>query len=729
MLSKELSYIIQRGFEVAFGEKSEYLTLEHIFLALISNESGQAMLADLGADPDEMIADLKRHLAENLEIATDAGTKKYRPIETPALSRVFTDMLTHVESSGKQEATAGDFLAAIFAEENSYACYLLKKANIERLDVLEYVTEEDQPEVKESKQSDKKVKFLEQFATNLTTKAEMGEVDPVIGRNKELLEMVRTLGRKKKNNPLLVGESGVGKTAMVDLLAAEVAAGRVPDFLHGTQIYSVDLGSVVAGTKYRGEFEKRLKGILAELNEIPNAILFIDEIHNIIGAGSASGSMDASSMLKPILSDGKLRCIGATTYSEFKKFFDKEKALTRRFEKIDIAEPDSELTIEILTGLKEHYEKFHGVTYTPAAIKKAVDLSVKYIQNRYLPDKAIDLLDEAGVKRRMENSHEPISDIDIENLVAEKLNIPSKIVSADDQQVLISLDSDLKSRIFGQNHAIEQLVSAIKRNKAGLNEAEKPIGSFLFTGPSGVGKTALAKEMADLLRIGFVRFDMSEYMEKHTVSRLIGAPAGYVGYEEGGLLTEAIRKHPHCVLLLDEIEKAHVDALNILLQIMDNSSLTDTGGIKVDFKNVVLIMTSNLGSKETRQIGFNQDGLFTSDNAVKKFFSPEFRNRLDGIVHFNALSKDVVKSIVKKFIAKLADQVKERKVSVKISTAAVDYLAEKGYSTELGARPLSRLIQEEIKTPLTDMLLFGELKNGGVLKIECKKEKIVLKVN
>ena len=729
MLNKELSHIIQRGFETAYQEKSEYLTLEHIFLAFLRRESGQQIISDLGADPSEMAEQLQSYLTKNLEVAADADSKKYRPQETPSLSRVFTDMLTHVESSGKNEATLGDFLAAVFSEENSYACFLLKRAEIDRLAVVEYLTDSEQPDVKESVQTEKKKNYLEQFSTELTAKAQKGEIDPVIGRGKELLEMIRTLGRKKKNNPLLVGESGVGKTAMVDLLAAEITAGKVPDFLQNTRIFSVDLGSVVAGTKYRGEFEKRLKGIISELEEIPNAILFVDEIHNIIGAGSASGSLDASSMLKPVLSDGKLRCIGATTYSEFKKFFDKEKALTRRFEKIDIAEPDSELTIEILTGLKEHYEKFHKVAYSREAIKKAVDLSVKYIQNRYLPDKAIDLLDEAGVKRRMENSNTEISGEDIENLIAEKLNIPSKVVSADDQAVLHDLDKELKNRIFGQNPAIEQLVSAIKRNKAGLNEPEKPIGSFLFTGPSGVGKTALAKELADLLRVGFVRFDMSEYMEKHTVSRLIGAPAGYVGYEEGGLLTEAIRKHPHCILLLDEIEKAHVDVLNILLQIMDSSSLTDTGGIRVDFKNVILIMTSNLGSKETKQIGFNPTAGFTADNAVKKFFSPEFRNRLDGIVNFAELSREIVKNIVRKFIRKLGEQVKERNVTVKISPAAVDYLAGKGYNTELGARPLSRLIQEEIKTPLTDLLLFGELKNGGVLKIECKKEKIVLKVN
>lgn len=731
MISKDLNTLLNNSFMIAKQRNSEFLTTEHVFLSILGSEEGYAILEDLGLDIENTIKDIEAYLDKYDERVLDSDVD-YRPLETVQLNRVLNDMLMHVESSGKFHATIGDLLVSLFVADKSFCVSYLKKNGIERLDVVEYVTESDIPEIREDEEKPAKSKksYLDDFATELVSSSLEGNLDPVIGRESELSQMVRVLCRRKKNNPMVVGESGVGKTALVEGFANLVAEDKVPDILKDTKVYLVEMGGVIAGTKFRGEFEKRLKGILNELSEIDNAILFIDEIHNIIGAGSATGSLDASSILKPVLQSGKIRCIGTTTYSEFKRFFDKEKALSRRFERIDIDEPSTELTIQILEGLKEKYEEFHDVKYATDAIKASVELSKKFIQGRFLPDKAIDLIDDAGAGYRTGERFGKSNKITakyIENLISKKLKISSLTVETDDKTKLKNLEPALKNRIFGQNTAVEQITTAVKRNKAGLGADEKPIGCFLFTGPSGVGKTALAKELASTLGIKFERFDMSEYMEKHTVSRLIGAPAGYVGYDEGGLLTESIRKNPHMVLLLDEVEKAHTDVLNVLLQIMDSATLTDTSGVKVDFKNVILIMTSNLGSKETKGIGFGQRTDYASDTAVKKFFSPEFRNRLDAIINFNNLDRKIMLQIVDKFISELSVQLDKKKVSIKLSRKAKELLADKGYSDTLGARPLLRVIQSEVKDVITDELLFGDLSSGGIVKIGAREGKLTFK--
>ena len=742
MVSKNLSEIINSSFILAKNRNSEYLTVDHLFLAILKDKKGRSFFEAFDISIQDFINMLEEYLEKTSQIVENPD-KDFAPVQTVALNRVFNDMLFHIESSGKKEATVSDLIVSLFVETKSYSVQLLEKNGIDKLEILEFVTELDKPEEKDENEiiDEKEIKkdesLLEKYTINLNKLAIKGKIDPLIGRSNETEQIIRTLLKRKKNNPMLVGEAGVGKTAMIEGLALDITNGNVPEMLLDCEIYSVDMGSIVAGTKFRGEFEKRFKGIMDEISKVKNPILFIDEIHNIIGAGSASGSMDASNLLKPILSSGEIMCIGTTTYSEYKKFFDKEKALSRRFEKIDISEPTNELTYGILQGLKNNYEIFHSVKYEDEALKKAIDLSVRFINNRFLPDKAIDLMDEIGAETRYLNSKKEnrrkikrkITPKDIENIISKKLNIPSKTISNDDKKSLKDLEKSLKSVIFGQNTAIEKLTTSIKRNKAGLSEEDKPIGSFLFTGPSGVGKTAVTKELANTLSVHFARFDMSEYMEKHTVSRLIGAPAGYVGYEEGGLLTETIRKNPYCVLLLDEIEKAHVDVLNVLLQIMDNSTLTDTTGIKVNFKNVILIMTSNLGSKEAKSIGFNKDTSLKTDTAVKKFFSPEFRNRLDSIVEFNSLDRKIMSKIVVKFIKELENQLTEKNINISISASAIEHLSKKGYSEELGARPLARIIQEEIKNPLTDEILFGKLsgKDGGKIRISLKNNEILLK--
>jgi len=750
MVSKNLSEIINSSFILAKNRNSEYLTVDHLFLAILLDEAGNSFFSDFDIPVKDFINMLEDYLEKTTQVVENPS-KDYAPVQSVALNRVFNDMLFHVESSGKKEATVSDLIVSLFVEEKSYSVQLLEKNGIDKLEILEYVTEIDKPEEKDDISTNSETDFnnstktkkdekslLDKYTTNLNILALEGKIDPLIGRDNETDQIIRTLLKRKKNNPMLVGEAGVGKTAMIEGLALDIINKTVPEMLLDCEIYSIDMGNLVAGTKFRGEFEKRFKGVMEEIAEVKNPILFIDEIHNIIGAGSASGSMDASNLLKPILTAGDIKCIGTTTYSEYKKFFDKEKALSRRFEKIDISEPSKELTYDILQGLKKNYEDFHKVKYEDEALKKAIDLSVRFINNRFLPDKAIDIMDETGADIQFSNSKKEknnkkskrkVNSKDIEKIISKKLNIPSKTINNDDKKGLKNLEISLKSSIFGQDTAIEQLVTSIKRNKAGLSEEEKPIGSFLFTGPSGVGKTAVTKELANSLSVHFARFDMSEYMEKHTVSRLIGAPAGYVGYEEGGLLTETIRKNPYCVLLLDEIEKAHVDVLNVLLQIMDNSTLTDTTGIKVNFKNVILIMTSNLGSKEAKSIGFNKDTSLKTDTAVKKFFSPEFRNRLDSIVEFNSLNKKIMSNIVVKFIKELENQLSEKKIQISISKTAIEYLSNKGYSEELGARPLARIIQEEIKNPLTDEILFGKLsgKNGGKVNVGLKKGDLELK--
>jgi ATP-dependent Clp protease ATP-binding subunit ClpA len=637
-------------------------------------------------------------------------------------------MVAHTQTSGKGNASVEDMFVAILKNEKSFATYVLKQQGVERIDILEEISHKDFDEtpLNNNQNEEKENDVLAKNSTELVAMAKKGEIDPIIGREVEIARVIEILSRRKKNNPLLVGEPGVGKTAIAEGLALEIAQKRVPLSLQHSKLFSLDMGSMVAGTKYRGDFEKKLKTLLKEISQIKDAILFIDEIHTIVGAGSVSGSsMDASNILKPLLANGKLRCIGATTFAEYRNDFSKDKALSRRFAKVDVNEPSSEDTIAILNGLKEKYEEFHGVKYSPSAIKMAVELSKKFIQDRFLPDSAIDVIDEVGATKKLEieaKKSKPktvtITQKDVEQTVAKMAHIPPKSATKSDLTLLKSLERSMQKRIFGQDKAISTIVQAIKINKAGLGGDKKPIGSFLFTGPTGVGKTEVAKELSFQLGIHFERFDMSEYMEAHTISRLIGAPAGYVGFEKGGLLTEAIRKHPHCVLLLDEIEKAHPDLMSLLLQVMDNAELTDNNGNKADFQNVILIMTSNLGASEANVMGFTKDEKLNEDKAIKKFFAPEFRNRLDATVNFGALSLDVVAQVVSKFISDLETQISNKNIKISLSIKAKKELARLGYDKLMGARPLNRVIAQHIKQPLTDEILFGQLKNGGSVHID-----------
>jgi ATP-dependent Clp protease ATP-binding subunit ClpA len=621
---------------------------------------------------------------------------------------------------------------AILKDEKSYASYLLKKLGIQRVDILEEIAHKEPDEENSENENDVDNKVLDKNSTELVAVAKKGEIDPVIGRDNEISRVIEILSRRKKNNPILVGEPGVGKTAIAEGLALEIANERVPEFLLKAKVFSLDMGSLIAGTKYRGDFEKKLKSLLKEVVKIPNAILFIDEIHTIVGAGSVGGSaMDASNILKPMLANGKLRCIGATTFSEFRNDFSKDKALSRRFAKVDVNEPSIEDSITILEGLKSKYEEYHGVKYSKSAITSAVELSKKYITDRFLPDCAIDVIDEVGASKKILLASElktksekniTITHKDVETTIAKMAHIPAKSATKSDLTLLKSLEKNMQKRVFGQDKAISLIVQSIKRNKAGLGLDKKPIGSFLFTGPTGVGKTEVAKELSAQLGIHFERFDMSEYMEAHTISRLIGAPAGYVGFEQGGLLTEAIRKHPHTVLLLDEIEKAHPDLMSILLQVMDNAELTDNSGNKADFQNVVLIMTSNLGATEANVMGFAKNEKLNENKAINKFFAPEFRNRLDSVVTFDSLSIDIVAKVAGKFIEDLEKQLIDKKIKIEVSAKAKKELATLGYDKAMGARPLNRVISDKIKNPLTDEILFGKLKKGGFVKIDFEKE-------
>ncbi|MBN1969962.1 MAG: AAA family ATPase [Candidatus Delongbacteria bacterium] len=726
MISKELGILIGRGYALAKEQHSEYLTVEHIFISMLNDPLCSKMLQELGLDVDQALIDTNEYLIKHL-----IKTKKIsesNPVETVAVSKIFTDMLMHAESSGKTSVNYGDLLASLLSYEESFSYHYLTSHDITRLDVLEYITENNDEIENESKPSTDKKSLLAEHSENLTEKARNGETDPLVGRENEIDEIIRILARKRKNNPLLVGEPGVGKTAIVEGLAQKIINGEVPDFLKEKNIYSINMSSVVAGTKYRGEFEKRLKEIIEELVSNDNNILLIDEIHNIIGTGSTTGSLDAAGILKPILNGNKLKCIGTTTYHDFKKHLDKEKGLIRRFEKIDINEPNIEETITILIGLKNQFENFHGVKIEDDAIPAAVDLSVKYMNNKFLPDKAIDIIDDACAHVKINDKNGRICSAVISKIVSNRLAIPEQNLETEDKMLMKNLANKLKSRIFGQDKAINIVTDCIKRNRAGLGNEEKPIGSFLFTGPSGVGKTALAREIAKTLNIHFERFDMSEYMEKHTVARLIGAPAGYVGYDEGGLLTEAVRKHTHAVLLLDEIEKAHNDVLNILLQVMDSASLTDTTGIKVDFKNIILIMTSNLGSKEMGRIGFVKSDGFQTSTAVNKFFSPEFRNRLDSIVEFSQLNHEIMLSIVDKFIGELKFTLKKKKIELTITNEAREKLSTLGYSDSLGARPMERVIAQKVRDRLTDEILFGKLVNGGLVEVDLTDNEIDVRI-
>jgi ATP-dependent Clp protease ATP-binding subunit ClpA len=720
MISAELNSVFQKALMFAKDQRHEYLTIEHVFFALLGSKEGVHVIKECGGDVAAMREALGNYLMNTMERLPEDVNQE--PFETVALSRLIDKMIRHIQSAQKEQAEVGDLMAVIYEEENTYAYLLLLEHDISRVDVLDAISHRDI----ETQSSSENESYLDKFTMNLVEIAKEGKIDPVIGRQEEIDRVVQTLCRRKKNNPLLVGEPGVGKTAIAEGLAIEIAQNRVPVILKDAPLFALDLSAMLAGTKYRGDFEKRLKGVLDELKKYDNAILFIDEIHTLVGAGAVSGgSMDASNQLKPALASGELKCMGATTYGEYRNVFEKDRALSRRFAKIDIEEPSKEDTLLILKGLRERYEKHHGLKFTDKALKAAVDLSKKYITDRFLPDIAIDLMDEAGASfHLLKKKRSTVTPLDVEKIISKITGVPTSKIAEDDVEKLASLENELRSKVIGQDKAVAKVALSIKRSRAGLNREDKPIASFLFSGPTGVGKTELAKSLALIMGVHFERFDMSEYMEKHALSRLVGAPPGYVGYEQGGLLTEAIRKHPYTVLLLDEIEKAHPELINILLQVMDSATLTDNNGYKANFKNVVLIMTSNIGATERNVMGFNADSSLSRNEALKSFFTPEFRNRLDGVIEFSALNIDIVKAIVEKFIDELNVQLKSKKIKIALTPKAIGYLAQMGYDKEMGARPLERVIQEHIKDPLTEELLFGRLKDGGSVNLDYDKQLI-----
>lgn len=723
MISVALNDVFKGAVDYAKEHHHEYLTVDHLFLSIIESSSGSAILKTLDADIAVLKADIVEHITETIPVVKES----MEPFETVALSRTINDMMTHIHTAGRAEASIGDMLAAIFMQEHSYAVYLMKKEGLSRVDVLEVISHRhDQSLPNEVEAEKSKESFLEKYTIELVSLAKTGKIDPVIGRKDEIERVMQTLCRRKKNNPLLVGEPGVGKTAIAEGLALRISEDDVPKVLKGSKVYALDMGALVAGTKYRGDFEKRLKGIIKELSEQKEAIMFIDEIHTMVGAGATSGgSMDASNLLKPALARGELKCIGATTYSEYRNFFDKDKALSRRFAKIDVEEPSVEDTFIILKGVQHKYEAYHRIKFSDEALRSAIDLSVKYLHDRFLPDKAMDIIDEVGAHFMLRGKENiTVKTKDIELSVSKSLKLPSTVVGRSDSDKLKTLNKDIAAHIIGQDEAIAAMSTAIKRSYAGLNGEDRPIGSFLFVGPTGVGKTALATQLAKTMDVNFERLDMSEYMEPHAISRLVGAPPGYVGYEQGGLLTEMIKKHPHTVLLLDEIEKAHPDIMNILLQVMDGAKLTDNNGVVSDFKNVILIMTSNLGTKEANVMGFNKDTSVKTDNALKSFFSPEFRNRLTATIEFNTLSLETLITIVDREIAKLNTLLNSKKIKIKLSKKAKEYLANEGYDERYGARHIARVIDLKIKEALTDEMLFGKLKKGGSVKVGYKKEKL-----
>lgn len=715
MVSSELNAIFQKALAFARHQRHEYLTIEHVMLALLNSGEGEAVIRECGGNVEQMREALGTYLIRMIEPLPEETTQE--PFETVALARMVEGMMHHVRSAQKEYADVGDLLAAIYEENHTYACMLLHEYGIERVDVLEAISHRDLDALSVTDQSDS---ALAQYAINLIVQARAGKIDPVIGRVNEIERSIQTLCRRKKNNPLLIGEPGVGKTAIAEGLALRIVSGEVPSLLEDAEIFALDLGAMLAGTKYRGDFEKRLKAVMDEVSEHPNAILFIDEIHTIVGAGAVGGgSMDASNQLKPALASGAIKCMGATTHAEYRNVFEKDRALSRRFARIEVGEPSMEESFLILKGLKERYEKHHGVKYTDKALRSAVELSKKYITDRFLPDVAIDLIDEAGAAFHLKtHKRTTITPNDIENVIEKMTGIPTSKMGSDERLKLSTLEEDLKALVIGQDHAIAQVVKSIKRSYAGLNPEHKPIASFLFAGPTGVGKTELAKSLSEVMGIYFERFDMSEYMEKHALSRLIGAPPGYVGFEQGGLLVETVRKHPYMVLLLDEIEKAHPDLINVLLQVMDSATLTDNTGFKANFANVILVMTSNIGASERSVMGFNADSSISRHEALKSFFTPEFRNRLDGVIEFGALPLSVVEGIVDKFIRELNIQLKAKKVTVVLSDNAKAYLAKIGYDKAMGARPLGRVISEKIKDPLVDEMLFGRLSGGGKVSVD-----------
>ena len=745
MFSKDLEQTIGQCYKRAREARHEFMTVEHLLLALLENPSAQAVLKATGADSNRLRDDLEQAIEASVSRLAEDDGRDTQP--TLGFQRVLQRAVYHVQSSGKKEVTGANVLVAIFGEKDSHAVYFLNQQDVTRLDIVNYLShgiakqgEENesagQPEGEgkaDGAEGDGKGDALTEFASNLNDLARQGRIDPLVGRGDEIERTIQVLCRRRKNNPLYVGEAGVGKTALAEGLAKRIVDGEVPDVLLDAVIYSLDLGALVAGTKYRGDFEKRLKGVLAAIKKIPGAILFVDEIHTIIGAGSASGgTMDASNLIKPALASGELRCIGSTTFQEYRGIFEKDRALARRFQKIDIVEPTVGETYEILQGLKPKYEAHHGVTYADDALQAAVDLSVKHIGDRLLPDKAIDVIDEAGARQRLlplETRKELIDVEEIETIVAKMARIPAKQVSSSDKDVLQHLERNLKMVIFGQDPAIETLASAIKLARSGLGNPDKPIGNFLFAGPTGVGKTEVTKQLALQLGIELVRFDMSEYMEPHSVSRLIGAPPGYVGFDQGGLLTEKIVKTPHCVLLLDEVEKAHPDIFNILLQVMDRGVLTDTNGREANFKNVILVMTTNAGATQAarRSIGFTkQDHSTDAMEVIRRSFTPEFRNRLDAIVQFQGLGFEHILRVVDKFIIELEMLLQEKHVSLSATPAARDWLAQHGFDPLMGARPMARLIQDKVKRPLADELLFGKLVGGGRVSIDVREGELVV---
>ncbi len=747
MMSRSLMQAIALAVMEMRSRRHECLTVEHLLLAMTREQLGRVILKGCGADIPALRKDLEEYLSRYLPPVSEEPAPESEVLQTEALERVLEHAVAHVHSSGRKQADIGDVLAAMFHDAESWAAYYLKKQGIDRLRVIEFVSHElpeilrqithqgrraqARPEGEETEDGGEaavRASALERYTVDLVEKAKQGGIDPLIGRESEVGRLFEVLSRRRKNNPLLVGEPGTGKTAIAEGLAWRIAQGDVPPSFKDTPVYALDLGSLLAGSKYRGDFEARIKGVVAELKEKKGAILFIDEIHTIVGAGSTSGgSMDASNLLKPVLAAGELRCIGSTTHEEYRGHFEKDRALSRRFQIIDVREPSPEDCLAILRGLQPHYEKFHGVKYSKAAVQAAVDLSARFIQDRLLPDKAIDVMDEAGaaaVLRPGFRKGASISVQDVERVVARMANIPARSMNRGEKDRLRTLGDDLRARIFGQDEAVEGIVRAILRSRAGLSRENRPVASFLFHGPTGVGKTELAKSLAELLGVAFVRFDMSEYMEKHAVARLIGTPPGYVGFEQGGLLTEAIRKTPHCVLLLDEVEKAHPDIYNVLLQVMDYATLTDNTGRKADFRNVVIIMTTNAGAREMVQapVGFCSASKASdrSAGAVEQTFSPEFRNRLDAMIPFRSLSRELMGRIVDKAIAALRPGLEERRVSLELTPEAREWLAEKGFDPRMGARPLQRVIRTEVEDGLAELLLFGGLEKGGAVRIHAE---------
>jgi ATP-dependent Clp protease ATP-binding subunit ClpA len=742
-LSRSLEQALHQAIKLASDRHHEYATLEHLLLALMDDTDASQVMKACNVDMDALRKTVQKYIDEDLATLVMDESEEAKP--TTGFQRVVQRAVLHVQNSGRDEVTGANVLVALFTERESHAVYFLQEQNMNRLDAVSYIshgiakrpgmsqpkqvrgTDEEEEGEKQPKQG---TEALEAYCINLNEKAKSGKVDPLIGRGPEVERTIQILCRRQKNNPLFVGDPGVGKTAIAEGLARKIIRGEVPEVLRGCTIYSLDMGSLIAGTRYRGDFEERLKTVVKELENLKGAILFIDEIHTVIGAGATSGgAMDASNLLKPALAAGTLRCIGSTTYKEYRQYFEKDRALVRRFQKIDVVEPTIEDSVKILMGIKSYFENYHKIRYTADAIKAAVELSAKYINDRKLPDKAIDVIDELGASQMLlpESRRKKVVGVkDVEEVIAKIARIPSKSVSKDDAEALKTLEADLGRVVYGQDKAIHALASAIKLARAGLRQPEKPIGSYLFSGPTGVGKTEVAKQLAAIMGVEFLRFDMSEYMERHTVSRLIGAPPGYVGFDQGGLLTDGVDQHPHCVLLLDEIEKAHGDLFNILLQVMDHGKLTDHNGKKIDFRNVVMIMTTNAGASDAAKdaIGFGRGKREGEDEeAIKKLFTPEFRNRLDAVIAFAPLSRGTIDKVVEKFVLELEGQLADRDVTFDLTPEATRWLGEKGYDDAFGARPLARVIQDNIKKPLADEILFGALKDGGTVRVLLDREK------